>query len=436
MKRNNLLLLLFLISFNCFASFSDKVVDIAFVEKLFQLRKDYLKPVYNLHVESIFAMKELEKDERRLQLFVNFEKKILSWVNYLDASESNEIFSPQMRKWRDENESCSYLILVKELEKEMKKYDEQTQAFYFFLIAFRNNSILSNNAFQYLKAAEVEGTRSYDSGSYLMSRPGSNMNAIARNLTWFSRFIMNLGTSHVKESINEAISSCNRLPSISEIFPNWDMEEVQRMMNIKDREVLKSDMALFMDSSWAPEMNFKYAYRSAMALYPYLEIRFDNRDRSPEFMKVYFDTMVDIYDRSSIVNENLCKALNAPLSLASMLGFDVDPLKKEYSLFSKEDFVKWMEIKASVNVASIRGIKDCMGTLRYIDNVWGGSTILPHPVNSIIHFQESRYLGKNDVKLFYFPKWQSEICMKGSLKGDDENRYVKKSKSNPALGCW
>lgn len=428
-------LLTFIISFNCLASFSDKEVDRGFMHKLFQTREHYYGEYAYFPMQRVLLMEKLQKNERDFQLFVNFEKKIISWVNYLDASESNEIFSSEMRKWREGNESCSKLILVKELEKEMKKYDEKTQALYFFLLAYRNQSMFTNKAYQFLNHSQVEGTRSYDSNSYLKMNPSRNMNAIVKTLTWFSNFITINGASHIEEYINEAIQTCERLPEISEIFPNWDMEEIQRMMNIEDDEEMRSALRLFMDSAWTPNINFLYGERSAMALYPYLDIRFNKKERSPRFIKNYFDSMVDIYERSEFVDGNLCKAFNAPLSLASMLGFDVDPLKKEYSFFTQKDFEKWMVIKASFNVAAMKNIKNCKGTLRYIDNVWGSSSILPNPGNSIVRTDDSRYMGKTNIKLYYYPKWQVDICMKGTLKGEKGSEYVQKSDFVGFFGC-
>lgn len=431
-----LLFTLFVLPFSSIASFSDKKVDLAFMQKLFKNRDTSISRGWYPNLTAIDIMDFVKEDKRKLQQYTNFEKKMISWVNFLDASENNDLFSSKMVKWREKNESCSHLILIKEIEKEMKKYDEKTQAMFFFLFPFRPQSLFSNGAFFYLRPAEVEGTRSFDSGSFETYHYSEHMNAITRNLTWLMRFVSDSRPDMVEFNINEAIKKCDRLPTQEDIFPNWDMEEIHHLMGLSNEEELKEQLDLFMLSAWSPEMNFEYGYRSALALYPLLGVEFNNREKTPEFMKTYFDSMVRIYDRSKAVDEKLCKSLNAPLSLASMLGFDVDPMKKEYSLFSVKDFEKWMEIKSSINVASIYEIKECLGTLRYLDNVWGGSTILPHPNNSIMRFDESRYMGKTDVELFYYPKWKTNICMKSKLKNTKGKRSVKKSKVTGRLGCW
>lgn len=418
------------------AAFSDKEVDVAFLQKLYKNRENSFNRGMFPNVTSSAVMSILQEDKRKFQQFLNFEKKMLSWVNYLDAGEKNDIFSSKMVKWRDKNESCSRLILIKEIEKEMKKYDEKTQVIFFILFAYRGQSIFRDDAFVALSPYEVEGTRSFDSGSYETNRVSMNMNAIVRNLHWLSQFVSRSSNSEIEDMVEAASIACDRLPEVSEIFPNWDMEEIYRLMTIKDKEDLKDSLALFASSSWTPNTNFQYTRRSAFALYPYLDIRFDDEKRTPEFMKAYFDTIVDIYESSKVVDANLCGKLNTPLSLASMLGFDVDPLNKEYSLFTQEDFKKWMEIKASVNVAEIRGIGACGGTLRFIDNVWGGSSLLPNPSNSLVRMNDDNYMGKVDVNLYYYPQWQARICMKGSLKDIDGHKYVIKSSATGAFGCW
>ncbi|EQC48513.1 hypothetical protein M899_1927 [Bacteriovorax sp. BSW11_IV] len=430
------MLIFCLLSFSSMADFFNKNIDSDFFIKLKDKHSAVFGRSWYPNIEASGLLGHLERENpRAFQQYLNLEKKIISWVQFLDSSENSDLFGKDLKQWRYKNEGCFALMVINVYENELKKYDEKNQVIFSYLLAHRPQSLFANNGMFYLKGAEVEGTRSFDSGSFLGHTYSRNMNAITRTFSDFMDFIFSSG-ENTKNIVNLYEQRCDELPLASDFFPNWDMEEIEQIASIDDDQIRANELRVFMDSAWSPRMNFRYGYRQALALYPHLGLKFSAKVESAQFIRTYFDVMVKIYDEHKVVDEKLCRALNAPLSLASTLGFDVDPLNNLYKKMTIEDFKKWMEIKASINMASMYEIDECLGTLRYIDNVWSGSTILPHPNNSIMRRDIRYYLGKIETELFYHPSWKATVCMKTKLKKNDKSLSVTKAKSPGVFGCF